>query len=256
MKWYGEDLAYVHDVGHSDYALQSAPGILNIFKQHDIQTGLIVDLGCGSGLSAAELTKAGYRVFGVDISESMIAIARARVPDAEFRVESLFKANLPPCRAVISVGECLNYLFDVQNDAQNDVNNNYSQLMQLFHRIYSALAPGGVFIFDVAEPGQVTSESTSQGFSEGKDWVILVEKQEDRKQATLTRRIVIFRKIEEYYRRSDEVHHLRLYEAADVAERLRCVGFQVQIMRCYGQYNLPKAHAAFVAIKSGSTKSI
>nr|WP_228060591.1 MULTISPECIES: class I SAM-dependent methyltransferase [unclassified Coleofasciculus] len=60
--------------------------------------------------------KADYQVLGIDISESMIAIARKRVPDAEFKVESLFKVDIPPCKAVISVGECLNYLFDPQSD--------------------------------------------------------------------------------------------------------------------------------------------
>ncbi len=51
--------------------------------------GLIVDLGCGGGLSARAFSPEGYRVLGVDISPAAIAIARQRVPDAEFRVESL-----------------------------------------------------------------------------------------------------------------------------------------------------------------------
>jgi hypothetical protein len=34
-EWYKEDLAYIHDVGHSDYALKSVPGILNILAQKD-----------------------------------------------------------------------------------------------------------------------------------------------------------------------------------------------------------------------------
>lgn len=59
--------------------------------------GLVVDLGCGSGLSALELTKAHYQILGVDISESLIAINRTRVPSAEFRVESLFKIDIPFC---------------------------------------------------------------------------------------------------------------------------------------------------------------
>ena len=104
-EWYKEDLAYIHDVGHSDYALKSAPGILKILAQNNIRDGLIVDLGCGSGLSALELTKAHYQILGVDISESLIAIARTRVPNAEFRVESLFKIDIPSCNAVISIGE-------------------------------------------------------------------------------------------------------------------------------------------------------
>ncbi|HBL12401.1 MAG TPA: class I SAM-dependent methyltransferase, partial [Cyanobacteria bacterium UBA11162] len=112
MESYKEDLAYIHDVGYSDYALKSAPGILEILNRSKIHQGLVVDLGCGSGLLAQELVKAGYHVLGIDISESMIAIARARVPNAEFRIASLFKTNIPPCNAVISIGECFNYLFD------------------------------------------------------------------------------------------------------------------------------------------------
>lgn len=54
----------------------------------------------------------------------------------------------------------------------------------------------------------------------------------------------------EHYRRDEEVHHLRLYKAKDMAEKLREIGFQIPVMRSYGQYKLPKAHAAFIAHKS------
>ncbi|NJM71165.1 MAG: class I SAM-dependent methyltransferase [Scytonema sp. RU_4_4] len=243
--YYKEDLAYIHDVGFSDYALKSAPGILEILKQNKVQEGLVVDLGCGSGLSAQEFTKAHYHVLGVDISEPLIAIARKRVPDAEFQIGSLFKVDIPPCNAVTSIGECFNYLFDSDNDSK--------MLLQLFHRIYSALTPGGVFIFDIAEPGQVTPENITKGFSEGKDWVVLVEKEEDREQQMLTRRIMTFRKVGEYYRRADELHRLRLYKSSDIATELSQVGFQVQTMRSYGQYYLPKAHAVFIARKPDSS---
>lgn len=232
--------AFIHDAGFHDYALKSAPGILSILAQNKIQSGLVVDLGCGSGLSAQEFVKADYQVLGIDISESMIAIARTRVPNAEFRALSLFKADIGQCNAVTSIGECLNYLFDPDSSR--------SSLIHLFHRIYSALTPGGVFIFDIAEPGQVTQEQ-NRGFTEGKDWVVLVEKQENPEQETLTRRIISFRKVGEHYRRDDEVHHLRLYKAIDIARELGEVGFQVQTMRSYGEYSLPKAHAAFIARK-------
>ncbi|MDZ7958113.1 MAG: class I SAM-dependent methyltransferase [Aulosira sp. DedQUE10] len=240
QNYYKEDLAFIHDVGFYDYALKSAPGILEILAQHNIREGLIVDLGCGSGLSAQEFTKAGYDVLGVDISESMIAIARARVPNAEFRLDSLFQTEIPPCNAVTSISECLNYQFDPNSDHQT--------LINLFQRIYNALTHGGVFIFDIAEPGQVTPGIT-KGFTEGEDWVVLVEKQENQEQSILTRRIISFRKVGEHYRRDDEIHHQQLYIAEDIASELIRVGFQVQTMRSYGQYALPKAHAAFIAHK-------
>ncbi len=240
-EWYKEDLAYIHDVGHGDFALNSAPGILEILDRNGTREGLVVDLGCGSGLWAQELAKAHYRILGIDISESMISIARRRVPDAEFRIGSLFKADIPVCNAVTSLGECLNYLFDPANDLR--------ALVRLFRRIYAALTPGGLFVFDIAEPGQVARAATTRGFSEGEDWVVLLEKEEDRERRTLTRRITSFRKVGEHYRRADEVHRLRLYKSTDIAGELRRAGFQVRTRRSYGQYRLPKAHTAFIARK-------
>ncbi|MUG97301.1 methyltransferase domain-containing protein [Scytonema sp. UIC 10036] len=239
--WYKEDLAFIHDVGFSDYALKSAPGILEILKQNNIKEGLIVDLGCGSGLSAQEFVKANYQVFGVDISESMIDIARTRVPEAKFQVGSLFQTEIPPCHAVTSIGECLNYQFEANSDRK--------MLVHLFSRIYNALKPGGVFIFDIAEPGQVTQETTTKNFTEGKDWIVLVEKEEDREQRILTRQIITFRKVGEHYRRDDEVHRQQLYETVEVTEKLNRVGFEVQTMPNYGEYNLPLNHTAFIAKK-------
>lgn len=240
-EWYREDLAYIHDVGFRSYVLQAIPGILAILKQYGIEDGLIVDLGCGSGLSAEELVRAGYRVLGIDISADMIEIARCRVPMAEFQVESLFKVEIPDCSAVISIGECFNYLFDPDHPT----------LTQAFQRIYDALAPGGVFIFDIAEPGQL-SATPVKSFTEGEDWIVLVEKQEDLQQHILTRRIITFRQVGNDYRRDDEVHCQRLYAAAEIVAMLQQVGYQVEMQRCYGQFALPNAHAAFVARKSMS----
>lgn len=239
--WYREDLAYIHDAGFGDYALESAPGILEILARSGIREGLVVDLGCGSGLWARELANAGYRVLGIDISSAMIELARRRVPEAEFRVGSLFEEEIPPCDAVTSVGEVFNYLFDPSGGPE--------ALDWFFRRVYDSLAPGGVFVFDVAEPGQVHRVTPARGFTEGEDWVVLVEREEDLEQAVLTRRITSFRRVGEHYRRDDEVHRQRLYESREIAGRLRRAGFRVRTMRGYGEYRLPRAHVAFVARK-------
>lgn len=240
-QWYKEDLAYIHHTGFKDYALKSAPEILKIFTENKISQGLIVDLGCGTGLSAKVFTDANYPVLGVDISESAIAIARNRVPQAQFQIESLFKVEIPPCSAVTSIGECLNYLFDPDGDR--------AALVSLFHRIYTALIPGGLFIFDIAEPGQVTCETPTKHFTEGDDWIVLVEKEENQTDNLLTRRIITFRKQGESYRRDDEIHHLQLYHATDLQKELNRIGFEVKISQSYGQFPLPKAHAALLARK-------
>jgi SAM-dependent methyltransferase len=238
-RWYGEDLAYIHDVGHAEFALRSAPGILEILARSGIRDGLVVDLGCGSGLWARELVDAGYLVFGIDKSEAMITLSRKRVPEAEFRVGTLFDAEIPPCGAVTAVSEVLNYLFDEEPGG----------LAPLFRRVFEALVSGGVFVFDVLGPGQVPPGAKARGFRVGEDWAVLSEREEDAERGTLERRIVSFRKVGEHYRRDDEVHRVRLYDPSELAAELGELGFEVRTVRAYGDYPLGKNHAAFEARK-------
>jgi SAM-dependent methyltransferase len=239
--WYGEDIAYIHDAGHADFALDSAPGILEILERSGIRDGLVVDLGCGTGLLARELIDAGYGVFGVDISEAMIEIARRRAPEAEFRVGSLFEVEIPRCEAVTAISEVLNYLFDPENEARG--------LGRVFRRVHDGLAPGGVFVFDVLGPGQVPLGAKARGFRAGEDWAVLSEREEDHERGTMERRIVSFRKVGEHYRRIDEVHRVRLYDPSELSGELEQDGFRVRTMRSYGDLPLDEGHTAFAAQK-------
>ena len=238
-EWYGEDLAYIHDVGHADFALGSAPGIREVLEHHGMGGGLIVDLGCGTGLLARELVDAGYDVLGIDISGAMIEIARQRTPEADFRVGSLFEVGIPRCGAVTAISEVLNYLFDPENEGRGRV----------FRRVHDSLVPGGVFVFDVLGPGQVPPGTRAKGFRVGEDWAVLSEREEDVRRGTMERSIVGFRKVGDCYRRIDEVHRVRLYEPQELAAELELVGFRVRTMRAYGDLPLEEGHTAFVARK-------
>jgi hypothetical protein len=88
-----------------------------------------------------------------------------------------------------------------------------------------------------------------KSFTEGQDWIVLVEKQEDLAQQILARRIVTLRQVGDLYRRTDEVHRQRLFDATLLAEALSEVGFQVEMMDRYGEYSLPPARVAFIARK-------
>ena len=234
---YNRDLAFIHDSGFADWARNSAPFIIEQLNRASGGTELIVDLGCGSGVLANELVKAGYSVLGIDLSKEMIHIARERVPKARFRIGSLFNSELPRCKAVVSTGECVNYQFDSSANLG---------LSHLFRKVFSALEPGGLFIFDVAEPEQVKGGPT-RFFTEGNGWTVLVEK--DESSSILTRRIITFRKAGKVYRRSEEVHRQQLYRSTEVTAALREAGFTVRTFRSYGSFTLPRAHAAFVAKK-------
>src|SRR5262249_27691548 len=140
------DLAYIHDTGFGAFAKGSAPGLLRLFQQNAINKGLVVDLGCGSGIWAKELADAGYQVLGVDISPAMIELACQRVPEAQFHVGSFIHFRVPSCRAVTALGEVFNYLFDPKNSLRT--------LRRVCKGVFDALTPKGLLAFDVAEPGR------------------------------------------------------------------------------------------------------
>lgn len=52
---------------------------------------LVVDVGCGAGRAVAELAEEGVKAVGVDPGERMIAVARERWPEAEFRVAGAYE---------------------------------------------------------------------------------------------------------------------------------------------------------------------
>ncbi len=238
---YGEDLAFVHDVGFGGFARAAAPGVLEILAAAGVRSGRVVDLGCGSGIWAERLVERGYAVQGIDISEAMIRKARRRVPEAEFRVGSLFRDEIPPCAAVTSLGECLSYLVEPRAGRHG--------LLRLFRRVHAALAPGGVFVFDLIEPGELGTRARASVVARGEGWLVAVDKEEDRERGILTRRIATFREVGRLYRRSDETHRLRLYRAGEVVRELRKAGFRARVVRSSGALPLPRARAGFVARK-------
>ncbi len=238
MKGYREDLAYIHDQGFGDFATNAAPALLALFRRHRIREGLVIDLGCGPGHWARELTLAGYDVLGVDISPAMIRLARQKAPLSLFRTGSLLRAHLPPCAAVTAMGECLNYTFDPSGGVE-----------QLFHRVFHALQPGGLFVFDVATPDRVPAGGPKRSWKEGRDWAVLVESSGDRKQRTLTRHIVCFRKLGGSYRRSEETHVLRLFDPRKLSNALKSEGFEVSHAQAYGRLPMLAGVQAFIATK-------
>lgn len=238
---YRGDLAYAHQTGHSDFVRLAAVTVLEQLRAHGIPDGLVVDLGCGTGILARQLTDAGYRVLGVDLSADMVALARDTAPDADFAQGSFLDVELPPCVAVTSIGQSLGYAFDPRVDA--------SALDEVFGRAGRALRPGGLLLFDLNAPVPTSSRDhrPQQHFRHTDEWSLCVETVIG--DHVLTRDITVFRRHGAAYRRSDEHHEVLLVEPVLVLEMLARNGFDAELFHDYDGADFPPLLVGYRAVK-------
>ncbi len=183
------------------------------------------------------LASRGYSVWGVDMSAALIQRARERLPNGEFVCGSVLDVALPNCSAAVAVGEVFNY-------ATADYG---GELARLFRRVFEALEPGGVFLFELAAPGR---GGVAQAFTEGDDWAVGMTATE--LNDILVRRITSFRRMRDGdWTRSFEEHRLRLWSAADATQELVTAGFEVALLDSYAGVTTQLSLKVYLARKPG-----
>ena len=107
----------------------------------------VVELACGTGSLACLLSRRGYSVIAVDLSPEMLTVAeqKCRGLDVTLLCQDMSRLTLPGQTAVQTdaVICCLDSVNYVTRPAA---------LCRAFQRVYKALAPGGLFLFDVKTP--------------------------------------------------------------------------------------------------------
>jgi SAM-dependent methyltransferase len=238
---YPEDLAYIHARGFGDLAAIAGPAIVGLLRDAGIDGGLVVDLGCGNGITCRSLLEAGYDVLGIDASRPFLRRARREAPGARFRQGSFLDEPLPECSGVIAVGEVLAYT--------------RRSLEPVFRRVHRALRPGGLFVFDLPAPGRVPGGGPARSWRQGDDWAILVETTEDPRRRLLTRQMTTFRRTERGWRRGRQTHRQRLHPPSVTAARLRRLGFRVRLRRGYTGERFAPGHYVVVARKASGPRA-
>jgi SAM-dependent methyltransferase len=212
--FYGPELARIHHEGWEAHARALAPRVLATLRRHGIRRGRITDLGCGAGVLAEMLQRRGYEVWGVDASRAMVRLARERVPNARFVLGSVTAVALPSCEAAVAVGELVDYL-------RSPV-----EVRRVFRRVYGAVRPGGVFIFDARLP--IDPRVRRVVVRQGRDWLLVAWIDEGRRR--VERRIVWFRKAGQGWRRGSERHVQRIHPVGSLLAWLRTVGFRARAL--------------------------
>ena len=233
---YQRDLAYIQAKGFGDFARAAAPEIIRRLRSSTLDVRRVIDVGCGAGPLAKALVDAGFEVTGVDTSEELLEFARLNVPNADFIRASAYDVQIPACDAVIALGEPLTYHADCSRADE--------LVGDFFRKVADALPSNGMLIFDVIGLGEPSL--TARTWASGDDWAVLVDTTENQEERTLVRNIEIFRYECEFYRRSNEVHRVRLFDVQKLRDQLISIGFAVEIADSYGAYPLlPRRHAFF-----------
>lgn len=237
---YKQDLAFIHDDAFGFIATGGAQTLLAGLELAGFKDGLVVELACGSGISAQMVEQSGFDVLGFDISPDMIEIARGRAPGAKFEVSSLYDAAIPPCVAVTGIGEAFNYKFDERAG--------FDAMVEVFGRVHAALVPGGIFMFDVAQPGRALPRLEHHVW-EGPGWRVTSETVEFPADRILERRITTARGLK-LDRVEVEVHRLALYDHDEVFTALRTAGFDPATLSSYAHdYRFGQGHGGFYSAK-------
>ncbi len=114
-------------------------GILDhVLLRHLPRGAVILDLCCGDGRIAAQLSQSGFDVTGLDSSQQMLGYARYRAPGVPFiAADARDFVVRRPVDAVISTFDALNHVMTT------------ADLARVFGCVFQALKPGGSFVFDL-----------------------------------------------------------------------------------------------------------
>ncbi|HEX7328383.1 MAG TPA: class I SAM-dependent methyltransferase [Casimicrobiaceae bacterium] len=240
MTYYRHDLAWIHHTGYSQHVARVFPGIVAILGKARLPTNaLVVDVGCGSGLLAAKLDEAGYRVHGIDASPAMIELARAHAPRATFEVRALpaGAAALPSAHAIVSTGHVLAYL-----DTREEI-------AQTLAGLADALEPGGVLAIDLMTDAYGAARDTDEVHARvDDDWAIVTRFSRPTPHR-YDRAITTFRRDGDCWRRSDETHRNVTFEADDALAILRGRGIEAHVQMSFGSETLPPGLVVLAATR-------
>ena len=239
--------AYLYDelINDVDYK-KWADYYFNIFKRYGLKPELGLDLGCGTGNMTIELSKRGVDMTGVDISEDMLMVARAKSENNNilYLNQDMTEFELyGTVSFIVSSLDCVNYITDKRD------------LLKAFKLVNNYLDPGGLFIFDINTDYKLEHILGNNTFIlENENSFCVWQNEFDKKRKVCDFYLTFFNKNGEHYTRFEEEHAERAYSIEEISYLLEKAG--MKLLKVYDSltFNSPKRDSErvfFVAQEQG-----
>jgi len=175
----------------------------------------ILDLCCGSGQMARELTKRGYPVTGLDGSEAMLRIARHNAPRADFALADAREfAFVMPFDAVLSIFNSFAHASTA------------TELESMLRNARAALSQGGAMLFDLSMEEQYITKWRGSFGEVHEDVAWIVRASFDQKKRRALNDITLFqRDSSSQWQREDFAFQQHCYLESEIRDVLTRVGF-------------------------------
>jgi len=216
-----------------------------LLKEYQIEDGLILELGCGTGKITRRLAKRGYDMIGIDNSYDMLSIAIEREmeqPQMEEKEPTILYLNQDmrefelygTVKCVVSICDSMNYITEEED------------LVQVFRLVNQYLDKDGYFIFDLNTEYKYKEILGERIIAENRDeasfiWDNMYYDEERVNEYNLT----IFARVQEneecdLYEKFEETHYQKAYSLEKIKELLEKAGMEFVTAYDAFTHNPPK----------------
>lgn len=195
--------------------------LTGLLKEYEVDDGLVLELGCGTGNATRLLSDAGYDMIGVDNAPDMLEIALEKKEeegqDILYLCQDMREFELyGTIRAVVSVCDSMNYIMSEED------------LRQVFSLVNNYLDPGGIFIFDMNTRYKYEELLGDNSFCETREdssfiWENYYDPEEQVNQYDLT---LFIKEEDDLFQRYEETHFQRAYEIETVRKLIEEAGMK------------------------------
>lgn len=215
------DFAKVYDALMYDLDYDEWVSYINdIFKKYNIKPINILETACGTGQITVRLSKMGYKMTGVDISESMLSIAESKArmqrQKIKFLNQDMTQLDLnQKFDSILCMCDGINYIVEEQ------------RLQNFFKTAFEKLNDHGIFIFDISSMYKLRNIIGNNTFYNEKDGICYVWDNEfDEVNDIVDMELVIFVPDGKLFKKIEENHIQKAYDIEYIKSQLINVGFE------------------------------